>query len=193
MSQNSNARSKPFLIWAAANGLGFGAVGLISVAPPLWISGLGAVVLPTLAISLAQWIGLRWLFSISPTWILSFPAGVLLWEILRRVILEWFPQSNYDESIAALTLPYLLMGLLVGLPQWLILRRRFSGSSLWLLGSAVSLGGGLWLVLATGLVDQSGILASIVGVLVYIGATGASLTWLLSSHAQSQSQATSAA
>lgn len=193
MSQNINARGKPFLMWAAANGLGFGAVGLISLASPLpWISGLGVLALPTLAISLAQWIGLRSLFSISPTWILSFPAGVLLWEILRRVILEWFPQSNYDESIAALTLPYLLMGLLVGLPQWLILRRRFSGSSLWLLGSAVGLGGGLWLVLATGLID-SGILASIVGVLVYIAATGASLTWLLSSHAQSQSQATSAA
>jgi hypothetical protein len=85
------------------------------------------------------------------------------------------------------------MGLLIGLVQWLILRQRFSGSLLWLLGSAAGLGVGSWLILVTDLIDQSGFLAAIVVVLVYIVATEVILTWLLSSQAKSQSGATSAA
>ncbi|MEJ2710521.1 MAG: hypothetical protein P8074_23115 [Anaerolineales bacterium] len=195
MSRETGYPSKTFLIWSAANALWFGVLGLISLSSPHlpWIPAwIVTALLLSLPVSLVQWIGLRWLFPISPIWVLSVPAGVLLWEILLfRVNLFWFWQN--DESIAALTIPYLLLGLLIGLLQWLILRRRFSGSSLWLLGSTIGAGGGLWLILVTDLIDQSGFLAAIVAVLVYIVATGGILTWLLSSQAKSQSGATSAA
>lgn len=195
MSRVTGYPSKTFLIWSAANALWFGMLGLISLASPHlpWIpTWIVTALLLSLPVSLVQWIGLRWLLPISPIWVLSVPAGVLLWEILLfRVNLFWFWQD--DESIAALTIPYLLLGLLIGLAQWLILRRRFSGSSLWLLGSTIGAGGGLWLILVTDLINQSGFLAAIVAVLVYIVATGLILTWLLSRQSKSHPQATSAA
>ena len=83
------------------------------------------------------------------------------------------------------------MGLLIGLPQWLILRRECDYSSIWLLGSTLGVGLGASIVIGTDLVNQSGILAYIIAVLVYVIATGLALAWLLSRKVQSQSSASS--
>jgi hypothetical protein len=91
-----------------------------------------------------------------------------------------------DESIVFLTASYLMIGFTVGLLQWFILRRQFSGSSLWILGSTVGVGFSFWLILATDLINRSGIMAFIIGALVYPITTGLILLRLLAHHDQSK-------
>jgi hypothetical protein len=65
------------------------------------------------------------------------------------------------------------------LPQWLILRRHFTGATLWILGSSVGVGLGLGLVLATGLISRSENVSYTVVVLLYGLVTGLILwRWL---------------
>jgi hypothetical protein len=78
-----------------------------------------------------------------------------------------------------------MIGFAVGLLQWFILRRQFSGSSLWILGSSVGVGFSLWLILATDLINWSGIFALVVGSLVYPITTGLILLRLLAHHNKS--------
>ena len=65
-------------------------------------------------------------------------------------------------------------------------RRDFVQLSL-LAGSAVGLGLGTWLVFATNLVDQSGIVSIILVVLVYGIATGWVISWLPASPRETES------
>ncbi|MCK4901280.1 MAG: hypothetical protein KAS38_21025 [Anaerolineales bacterium] len=125
-------------------------------------------------------------------WILTIPIGLLLAVLINRVIPDGFWQVVDDESIAALTTGYLVGGFAIGLPQWLILRRQLSRSSIWLLGSSIGAGAGPWLILVTDLINQSGIISYIVGVLVYAIVTGLFLSWLLVYHNQSQTNLASA-
>ena len=92
-----------------------------------------------------------------------------------------------DESVLSLTAAYTTIGLLVGLAQWLFLRGHFTKSLVWLLSSAVGLGLGTGLVLATNLIDQSGIISIILVVLVYTIATGLVMSWLPASHRKTES------
>jgi hypothetical protein len=85
------------------------------------------------------------------------------------------------------------MGLTVGLPQWLILRRHLTHSYIWLLASSAGVGLGFWIILATDLVHQSGVISFIIAVLVYPIATGLILSSLNTKHDPSQVDAASAA
>ncbi len=91
-----------------------------------------------------------------------------------------------DESIAALTTGYLMIDFAVGLLLWFLLRRRFLGSSLWILGSTAGIGFSFWFILATDLINRSGIISFIVGVLIYTITTGLILTRLLTQNALSE-------
>ena len=91
-----------------------------------------------------------------------------------------------DESIAGLTIAYLIVGFSIGLPQWLILRGHLSRASIWLLGSSIAVGASFWLIFATDLVNQSGVIAYIVGALVYSILTGLVLSALLATTDQTQ-------
>ena len=195
MSQKSGYLSKQFLIWVCANILGFGALGASLLVFPsiMSISGLVATTLIiTIPISLAQWIALRRILQTSVLWILTIPIGLLLAVLINRVIPDGFWQVVDDESIAALTTGYLVGGFAIGLPQWLILRQQLSRSSIWLLGSSIGAAAGCWLILVTDLINQSGIISYIVGVLVYAIVTGLFLSWLLVYHNQSQTNLASA-
>jgi predicted Abi (CAAX) family protease len=83
-----------------------------------------------------------------------------------------------DESVVVLAAVYTAIGFMVGLIQWFLLRRQFPNSLVWLLGSSLGPGLGFGLVLASGLISQSGIISSIIVVLVYASATGLALEWL---------------
>ena len=195
MSQNFGYLSKHFLTWFFANILGFGALGASLLVFPsiMSISGLVATTLIiTIPISLAQWIALRRILQTSVLWILTIPIGLLLAVLINRVIPDGFWQVIDDESIAALTTGYLVGGFAIGLPQWLILRQQLSRSSIWLLGSSFGAAAGCWLILVTDLINQSGIISYIVGVLVYAIVTGLFLSWLLVYHNQSQTNLASA-
>jgi len=128
---------------------------------------------------LAQWLVLRRFTGLSPLWVLALPIGWLLCSAMLAAI----PQSSWqivdDESPVTLTVIYMVMGAVVALPQWVLLRRRFARAGTWLLGSSAGLGLGFGLVLATGLIQQSELGAYTVVVLVYGLATGSILSWLL--------------
>ncbi|MGB3702638.1 MAG: hypothetical protein WA997_15325, partial [Anaerolineales bacterium] len=91
-----------------------------------------------------------------------------------------------NDSIAALTAGYFLIGFAIGLPQWLILRRQLPKSWIWLLGSSIGVAAGFWIILVTDLISQSGISSYIVGVLVYSIVTGLVLSGLLAYQNHSQ-------
>jgi hypothetical protein len=190
MSQLIDYIKKPFFIWIIANILGFGALGIaLLVIPSLMsVSGIfGSTLIISIPISLAQWIALRWIFPTSKLWILSIPVGILLVILIIRELPDWLWQIVDDQSPAALAVGYLLIGLIIALPQWLLLRHQFSNSSIWLLGSSIGVALGFGLVLATDLINQSTIISYIVAVFVYAISTGLILSRLIDYHNQSQS------
>ena len=102
--------------------------------------------------------------------------------MLALVILRAVPNSMGelvdDASITALTAGFAVMGFTTGLIQWFLLRLQFTKSLVWLLGSTVGISLGSVLVLASDLINQSGIISIILAVLVYATATGLTLQWL---------------
>ena len=189
MSQKYSYLSVPFLTWLLANMLGFGALGALIITFPSLMRIPGMIVSFLLIgrpIGLAQWIALRRMVQTSIGWIFSIPIGILLAFFITRVIPDSLWPGMDDESIAGLTIAYLIVGFSIGLPQWLILRGHLSRSSIWLLGSSIAVGTSFWLILATDLVNQSGVIAYIVGALVYSIVTGLVLSGLLAYTDQSQ-------
>jgi hypothetical protein len=168
-----------FLGWILANILGVAALGaLILILPFLTtIPGMVASTLIIgLPIGLAQWIAIRRLAPISILWIFTISIGLLL----ALGILRALPTGDLvdDESIAVLTAGFAVMGFTTGLIQWFLLRRQFTKSLVWLLGSTVGIGLGSVLVLATDLVNKSGIISIILVLLLYATATGLALEWI---------------
>jgi hypothetical protein len=190
MSQKSGYLSKQFFIWILANILGFSAllVCLFGLPSLMAISGIAvSTLIISIPISLAQWIALRRILPISILWILTIPIGLLvIITLVYRVIPEELWQLVDDESTFVLTVLFFMMGFAIGLPQWLILRRQFSSSSIWLLGSSIGVAAGFGLVIATDLINQSEIISYIVVVLVYAIVTGLILSRLLAYHNQSR-------
>jgi hypothetical protein len=64
------------------------------------------------------------------------------------------------------------MGFMIGLLQWLLLRRHYSNSWIWLVGSLAGVAASSWLVAGTWLINRSGVFALFVAVLVYSAAAG---------------------
>jgi hypothetical protein len=116
----------------------------------------------------------------------TIPVGFLLFLQIYEMITELMLLTVDDESLAVLTASYLMIGFAVGFPQWLLLRRLFSNSSLWLLGSSIGFGLSSWLVLATDLINHSGVVSSIVAVLAYSLITGLILLRMLTHHNKSR-------
>ena len=71
---------------------------------------------------------------------------------------------------------YAVIGLVVGLIQWVFLRGHFAKPLVWPPVSAAGLGLGMGLVLA--LISPSGMAPVILGVLVYALATGSVISWM---------------
>ena len=191
MSQKYSYLSVPFLNWLLANLLGFAALGALIISFPLLMRIPGMIasfLILGLPIGLAQWIGLRRIVQTSIAWIISIPIGILLAFLITRVITDGLWPGMDDESIAGLTTAYLIVGFAIGLPQWLILRPQLARSSIWLLGSSIAVGASFWLILATDLVNQSGVIAYMVGALVYSIVTGLVLSGLLAYSDQSQAK-----
>ena len=168
-----------FLGWILANILGVAALGVLIVILPFLTTIPGMVastLIIGLPIGLAQWIAIRRLAPISILWIFTISIGLLL----ALGILRALPTGGLvdDESIAVLTAGFAVMGFATGLIQWFLLRRQFTKSLVWLLGSTVGISLGSVLVLASDLVNKSGIISIILVVLLYATATGLTLEWL---------------
>jgi hypothetical protein len=196
MTQKSDYLIKQFSIWVFANILGFIALAVTLFVFPTLMSISGIVVsalLISIPIGLAQWIVLRRILPTSILWIFTILIGLVGAVLILRAIPDGLWGLGDDESLPVLTVGFIVMGFTIGLPQWLILRRQFSSSSIWLLGSSIGVGGGFGLVLATDLINQSEIIAYIVVILVYAIVTGLILLRLLASKDPPQSNLTSAA
>ena len=175
--------------WIVANLLGVAAIGALSLIP--FLTSIRGMLVSSLIIGLpigfAQWIALRRVAPISILWVLTISAGLLLGLVVSSILAGIFWGFLDDESVLSLTAAYTTIGLLVGLAQWLFLRGHFTKSLVWLLSSAVGLGLGTGLVLATNLINQSGIISIILVVLVYAIATGLVMSWLPASHRKTES------
>jgi hypothetical protein len=175
--------------WVTANLLGVAAIGMLILILPFLKSIPGMLVsslIIGLPIGFAQWIALRRVAPISILWVLTISAGLLLGLVVSPILAGIWGFLE-DESVLSLTAAYTTIGLLVGLAQWLLLRRHFTRSLVWLLSSAVGLGLGTGLVLASNLINQSGINSIILVVLVYAIATGLVISWLPASHRKTES------
>lgn len=163
--------------WFIANLLAAAALSLLRfiyhLMFPFHVGMLVSSMISGLPIGLAQWIALRRVAPVSTLWILSVSVGLpaALLTLNNPVFLGAFGFMG-NESIMALTLGYVVVGLLVGLIQWMILRGHFAASFIWPLVSSVGLGTGLGIVLASDLIYRSGIASIVLVVLVYAFATG---------------------
>jgi hypothetical protein len=179
--------SKAFWLWILANMLAFTALAVGSFILPALISipGIAPTVLTiSLPFSFMQWVALRRIFPISRWWILTIPLGMALAVFVFQHPPAWLGLLGDDESTAVITALYLVLGLAIGLPQWLILRRHFTSSSIWLLGSSAGVALGSWFVLSTGLINQSEFVSYLLLFLVYAIITGLVLIRMLDKHIQ---------
>lgn len=182
MSQFSGEIRRAFITWSIANILGLSIPPLIIFLVPSLtaISGLlSTTLLISLPLSIVQWIALRRSLPVSALWIFSIPVSIFTIVLIIREIPERYWLLIDPDPLAALITTSLVIGLLIGLPQWLILRRECDHASIWLLGSTLGVGLGASIVIATDLVNISGILAYIIAALIYAIATGITLSWLL--------------
>jgi hypothetical protein len=176
--------------WIVANLLGVAAIGALSLILPFLASIPGMLVsslIIGLPIGFAQWIALRRVAPISILWVLTISAGLLLGLVVINSPISGIWGFLEDESVLSLTAAYTTIGLLVGLAQWLFLWGHFTRSLVWPLSSAVGLGLGIGLVLASNLIHQSGIISIILVFLVYTIATGLVKSWLPASHRKTES------
>jgi hypothetical protein len=188
--QKSGFPSKPFLTWVLANMLGFCALGALILIFPAIIGRSGFFItafILAIPISLTQWAALRRIQQpTSKFWILTIPIGIPLAFLIMRGIPAglWFDPD--DDSVLAMTSMLFVVGLILGLLQWIILRKQVARASIWVLGSAIGVALSFWLILVTGLINQSGITSYIVVALVYSSLTGLVLSWLHAFNNQSE-------
>ncbi len=177
--------------WAIANVLGFGVLGAISLVAssiPLLSGMFMSALVVGIPVGLAQWIAMRRLAQVSIAWVLSVSIGLLMALLTLEVMPDGLVGFADDESVSVLVLSFTFIGLLVGTVQWLLLRSQFSRALVWLLASSVGTGVAFWLVLGTGLINESGLVAAIVVVLAYTGVTGLALIWLRGQQANNLSR-----
>ena len=182
MIKFSGEARKTVVIWSVANILGLSIPPLVLFLVPRFtaISGLfSTALIISLPLSIAQWAALRKTLPVSALWIFSIPASILAMVLFIREVPERYFSFINSESLAVLAAAFFVIGLIIGLPQWLLLRRECSGSSIWLLGSGLGVGVGAFIVIATDLVNRFGLLAYMIVVLVYIVATGTALARLI--------------
>jgi hypothetical protein len=190
MSQRSELDWNPFLTWFIANIFGFSVLGIaiLTIWGVLSRSGFyGVLLIISLPISIAQWIALRRISRVSVIWILTIPLGLILsffWVYIFYVISVYAPNTLWDflflgGETTIIMFAYLIIGLLIGLPQWLILRRYYAKASFWLLGGSLGAAVGIGSVYSTDLINQSGIFSYISATLLYTILTGLALVYLL--------------
>ena len=194
MSKN-HEKNRLFLYWNLGNLLAWAFISALLTAQPgiKSIPGFFAALLVlTIPFGLAQWLVLRRFLPVSPLWVVSIPISCFLFYLLAYLIPDSLLQNVDDEAAITLTIGFLVLGAILGLPQWLILRRKLTKAALWMLGSALGVGLGFGIVLATGLINQYEYISYTVVVLVYSIITGSLLSWLLHHKAQTYDQQFSA-
>jgi len=181
MSKN-HKKNRMFLYWNLGNLLGWAFISALLTALPGVRSIPGffvALLVLAIPFGLAQWLVLRRFIPVSPLWVVTIPISWFLFYLIAYLIPDTLLQNVDDEATSTLTFGYLVLGAVMGLSQWLILRRKLTRAALWILGSSLGVGLGFGIVLATGLINQYEYISYTVVVLVYSIVTGSLLSWLL--------------
>ena len=190
MSKNLKT-GRMFLYWNLGNLLGWAFILVLRTVLPHVRALPGffvALLVVGILFGLAQWLVLHRFLPVSPLWVVTIPISWVLFYLIPYIIPESLLQNADDESTSMLTFAYLVMGAMMGLSQWLMLRRKLTRAALWILGSSLGVGLGFGIVLATGLISQYEYISYTIVVLVYSIATGSLLAWLLNHAAQTYDQ-----
>ena len=182
MDRWTGSAGRVMVAWIACNLLGWlAAAGLVLVlrTPGSPLGMPWSLILVLVPPAVAQWLLLRRLLGLTPWWLVTIPLGCLAFAGLVAAIPSGLWQVVDDEGIGTLSILSAILGALIGLGQWLILRRRVSGAEIWVAASAAGIGLGFAAVLSTGLLDRSGFAAYAVVVLTYAMLSGAALAWML--------------
>jgi hypothetical protein len=173
--------------WIIASGFGFG-VGVIGGAGVILI--LGRMPIPIqdrsltyavlicigVAVGLAQTWAIKGVLPLTRHWLPATLIGYLL-----SIIAVWFPRYPILANAGLLDdgLIFILMGSLIGLVQWVVLRQRLSRAGWWVPASAASFLPFLWLVAHPVSTFRGSLLT--IALLGGLGAipTGFMLAWLL--------------
>jgi hypothetical protein len=183
MAHKSGDFWRIFLIWVAANVVGFVIPPLVPLLFPsvAALSGFfGTLLLISLPLGIAQWLALRRILPVAVWWIITIPVSVMFFILAIREIPESYWQLIESEASFVFFGIYFILGLMTGLPQWLILRLQVDPSSIWLVSSAIGVGLGVTFVTGTNLINSSGVFAYMVAVLFYVVTTGLTLSILIS-------------
>jgi len=169
--------------WIACNLLGLLTSVVLVLAlrmPTSPFNGAATILVLVLPTTIAQWLLLRRLLGLSPLWLLTMPLGCIVFVGLISAIPPSLWQLVDDEGIGTISALYGALGVLIGAAQWLILRRTLGAAWVWVAASAAGLGLGFALVLSTRLIDRSEVAGYAVVFAIYVGLSGAALTWMLS-------------
>lgn len=190
MTQKLYKAGRVILGWIIANLLGIAASSALALIFSSLMSVRGMLVSSLIIgvpIGFAQWIALRRIAPISMLWAITISLGLFLGLVVVNSPISGVCFFFEDESVLSLTAAYMIIGLLIGLAQWLFLRGYFTRSLIWPLSSTAGLGLGFGLVLASNLIHQSGIISFILVFLVYTVVTGLAKLWLPISHGKTES------
>jgi len=132
---------------------------------------------------------LRKIFNVSSSWIYTLIIGFALNELLASVILRQMGLNRIELRVIELRpLPEALIfacaGFMIGLLQWIILRRYFYRSVCWVIAS--TLGWGIcilinifWIVPFIKNSISATVMVFALGALLYGATTGATLMWIM--------------
>ncbi|MCJ7708342.1 MAG: hypothetical protein MUO38_12085, partial [Anaerolineales bacterium] len=151
--------AKALLYWIGGTLIGWSLAGgsllLVQVLYPTFSSPALFIVL--LIPGAAQWLLLRRLVGISPIWVATAPLAAIAFVgiIISLPVTLW--ETVDSEAPATLAGIYAILGALLGLLQWLALRRQLRAAWVWVAASIVGIAAGFALALFTDLVNRSGL------------------------------------
>lgn len=178
INARSIKRKRLWIAWAIATTLG----GLIGLIAGFWFLGPLALVGAGLGLGIAQWLVLRGLFEAPFQWLLLTTAGGVLSAFIAFASLDWL------DSTTGLAVGTVIVGAVIGtllnVPQWLVLRGPFTRAGWWI---AVGAAAGAISVLVAGVIVRtmgpfeggSILIAGVVAWLLYGVLSSTGLVWLV--------------
>jgi hypothetical protein len=142
-----------YAIWILATAIGAGIGFGISGAVIVKLKSLGGIIWSVLLLGVgiggAQWVILRCYIQKSGWWILmtigawAFTAAIAARAsvLLEFKLEDWIAEENWTVLILGILVVGFILGTTTGTLQWLILRKQFQKSHLWILISAIG-----WLI-----------------------------------------------
>ncbi len=123
-----------WLLWTIATALGFTlGIGLSQLALTAMGEILSSIAFGSIA-GLAQWFILRKRFHVSGWWVLATSLGATLGLVATNAVHEALMGVRVALVVGVLGLT--VLGLLVGIAQWLVLRKHLHRAGWWVLASA---------------------------------------------------------